>query len=66
MTALMHSLGVQDHIDMLVGPWALEQLVSQERLTYIAYFVLLTCFLVFVQNKYFTFVVFSQIKVFTK
>ena len=29
---------------MLVGPRALEQLVSLERLTYVAYFVLLTCF----------------------
>ena len=38
---------------MLVGPWALEQLVSLERLTYVAYFVLLTCFLIFVQNEIF-------------
>ena len=29
---------------MLVGPKALEQLVSLERLTYVAYLVLLTCF----------------------
>ena len=35
---------------LLVGPRALEQLVSLERLTYVAYFVLVTCFLVFVQN----------------
>ena len=32
---------------LLVGPEALEQLVSLERLTYVAYFVLVTCFLVF-------------------
>ena len=38
---------------VLVGPRALEQLVSLERLTYVAYFVLATCFLVFVQNKLF-------------
>ena len=38
---------------LLVGPKALEQLVSLERLTYVAYFVLATCFLVFVQNKLF-------------
>ena len=38
---------------LLVGPGALEQLVSLERLTYVAYFVLLTCFLIFVQNKIF-------------
>ena len=38
---------------MLVSPWALEQLVSLKRLTYVAYFVLATCFLVFVQNKLF-------------
>ena len=40
-------------INMLVGPRALEQLVSLERLTYVAYYVLVTCFLVFVQNKIF-------------
>ena len=50
----MRTLGLLgDVMGMLVGPRALEQLVSLERLTYVAYFVLLTCFLVFVQNKIF-------------
>ena len=49
---------------LLVGPWALEQLVSLERLTYVAYFVLVTCFLVFVQNKIFYLRCVFEIKVF--
>ena len=51
---------------LLVGPGALEQLVSLKRLTYVAYFVLATCFLVFIQNKFFYLRCVFEIEVFTK
>ena len=51
---------------VLVSPGALEQLVSLKLLTYVAYFVLATCFLVFVQNKLFYLRCVFEIKVFTK